>query len=581
METKLEFYDLKNLLRRRQKSLILPFLIIFILALIISYKLPPIFLSESTIIVEGQQIPEDYLGTTPTSYVEERIETITRQIMSRTNLIKIIDKFNLYSKTEDKSSEFDILNHFKNDISLETIDANVHNRKSGREIITTIAFTISYQGNDPNTVQKVTNELASLYVEIDADGREKSAISTAKFLEVEMEELQNKIKKYEENISKFKSRHFDELPEHDAFNLQALANFEKEYDRLQIQLRALRNRKENLQKWKAGISPYKINVIDGKDILLHSKDRLRMLRIQLMDLKATLSDKHPDIKRLERLIKELEAEVDHVDTLALKKKRLKEIETKLNILKGTLSSKHPDVLKLQKEAQVIQMEINEEELSAKLLTANEAQPDNPSYLHLQSQIIGVNTEIQALNDQKQRTLKEIQAYREKIANAPLVEKDYFELTRDYETAKQRYREISDNVMKAKFAMEIDESQKTTRFKILEPAYFPQEPIKPNRNAIIILGAIIALISGFLFALLRENTDKSIKSSKELNHLSEIPVFAEIPFVELKKSARIKKLFFSCATFFVFFLSLWLVHRHITPLDILLDRYSETFIERFK
>ena len=479
METKLEIKNFKNLVRRRKKIFFITFLLIFITTLTVSIYLPSVYQSEATILVEGQKVSDDYVNTTTTSFVEERIETITRQIMSRSNLMQIIEEFNLFQALRDQATDFELSEKVRKNIALETMDTDVYNRKSGRQIVSTIAFKLLYQGNDPDVVQKVTNKLASLYVEKDIKERENNAVVTTEFIQLELEELKKKIENYEEEISKFKNVHFDEMPEFSSINIQEAARLEKEYDQIFIQIRALQSKKTNLEGQLAGVNPSATIVVDERNMLLNPTDRLKQLRIQLMSLQANLSDKHPDVKRLKRAIKELESEESNSDDMIIKKQRLNEINKQLAALNGTLGPKHPDMLKLSKEAQQLEHEIEMKELKNTSLQSLEEKTDNPTYLNLQAQIIEAETEIQALREEQQRTKKEIDAYRHKISNAPLVEREFSELTRDYGSAKQRYREISDNLLKAKFARGMDESQRSTRFRIIEPAYFPKKPIKPN------------------------------------------------------------------------------------------------------
>jgi len=579
MDIKLEINDLKNLFRRRKKIFIIPFLLIFVTALAVSYTLPSVYQSEATILIEGQKIPEDYVTTTTTSFVEERIQMITRQIMSRSNLMQIIEKFNLYPEIRNKANDIELLDKFKEDILLETIDTDVYNRKSGRQIVATTAFTLSYQGKDPDIVQKVTNKLASLYVEKDLEERESNAVSATEFFQIELEELKKKIERYEEEISKFKKVHFDELPEYSTLNIQTAAQLEKEYDRILIQLRALQSKKTYLGGQLNGISPSTTTVVNEKNMLLNPKDRLKQLRIQLIDLQASLSDKHPDIKRLKRAIKELEAEENNSNDAAIKRQRLQEISDQLAVLKGNLGPNHPDLLKISKEARLLEHDLEMEESHPKSSQVNEEKPDNPAYLNLQAQIIAVETEMQALREEQQNVQKEIEDYRRKISNAPLVEKEFSELTRDYESAMQRYRELSDNLMRVKFARGMDESKRSTRFRILEPAYFPQKPLKPNRMAIALMGLFVAISGGLVLAVFREYTDTSIKTKDELDKLTDLPVFAVIPYVEHRSTSLVRKLIWSFAIFVILLISLFLIHRYVSPIDILLSEYGSRVIAR--
>jgi len=564
MDIKLEIRDLKSLFRRRKRSFIVPFLLTFSMAVAVSYILKPIYQSEATILVEGQKISDDYVTTTTTSFVEERIASITREIMTHKSLMEIINQFDLYSEMRKKYTATEISRKFKDDITLETIDTDVYNRKSGRQAVTTIAFTLSYRGTDPKVVKLVTDKLASLYVDADFKERESQAASTTLIFENELENLKARIAEHEEKISKFKKFHFMELPEHNAINIQTLAELEKDYERLNIQLRTLRGKKTNLEGNLAGVDPSATAFVNEKNMLLNPKDRLKQLRIQLMDLQSTLSDKHPDIKRLKKAIQELEIEENNFDDRTLKLQRLSEIKDQLAVLESKYGPRHPDVVNLSKET----LQIEDDLRRKKFFDSASEKADNPAYLNLQTQIIGVETEIQALEEEKKKISKDIETYRKIIANAPQVEREWSELTRDYESAKQRYIEISDNLMKAKFARGMDESSIATSFRILEPAYIPQKPSKPNRMTIGLMGFFIAIAFSFTFAVFREYSDTSIKTKEELSRLTGIPVFAVIPFVESRRNRYPKKTIWAFTILIMTFATFFLIHRYLSPIGLL-------------
>ena len=93
MDTQKDIKDLKGIIRRGKKIFIITSLSIFLLAVVIAFVLPPLYLSQSTILIEGQQIPKEYVQSTITGFVEERLQVITQRIMSRARLMEIIDRF--------------------------------------------------------------------------------------------------------------------------------------------------------------------------------------------------------------------------------------------------------------------------------------------------------------------------------------------------------------------------------------------------------------------------------------------------------------------------------------------------------
>ena len=300
MEEKQGIADLRGVIRRRKKSFILSSLLIFVLGVFIAFVLPPIYMSQSTILIEEQQIPPEYVKTTITSYVEERLQVITQQIMSRTKLLDIISQFGLYREKRDRYTTEEIIKAMREDIDLQTISADVVDKRTGRASTATIAFLLSYEGKDPAVVQKVANVLASLYLEANLRTRERQASNTTTFLEQELNQLKGHINVLENRIKEFKKDHMGELPEFAAINMQAISRLNRDLDQLNMQIRSLQERKIYLEGQIANVDPLTpIFTEDGKAVM-NPRERLKFLRLQIISLQSNLSEKHPDIVRLKK-----------------------------------------------------------------------------------------------------------------------------------------------------------------------------------------------------------------------------------------------------------------------------------------
>ena len=98
-------------------------------------------------------------------------------------------------------------------------------------------------------------------------------------------------------------------------------------------------------------------------------------------------------------------------------------------------------------------------------------------------------------EDKKNIRKRLEKFYRKVEISPSVEKEYMEMTRDYESAKRKYNEIHNKLLTAKVAKGMEETQRGERFTITEPAQLPQKPYKPNGVAIILIGFILALGAG--------------------------------------------------------------------------------------
>jgi len=350
--------DVKGLIRRRKRSFLLSFLAIFSTAVFIAFVLPPIYRSQSTILIEDQQIPREYVQTTITGYVEERLQIITQRIMSRTRLMEIMDRFNLYPDMRERYTTAEIVEKMRGDISLETISAEVMDKRTGRPTVATIAFTLSYEGKSPSTVQKVANLLASFYLEQNLKTREEMASTTTTFLQQELDQLTGEMEAVESKISTFKKEHLEELPEFSNLNMEAISQLQREVDRADMRIGSLEEQEILLRAQLANVEPMRPIVTEEGKTVMPPHDRLKHLRLQLLSLQSSLSDKHPDIMRLKKEIEQLESQVQGPDTSLELRKRLEALKAQLEALRSKLGPKHPDVVKLSREVEALEEELD-------------------------------------------------------------------------------------------------------------------------------------------------------------------------------------------------------------------------------
>ncbi|MEA2109169.1 MAG: GNVR domain-containing protein [Pseudomonadota bacterium] len=579
MNEQIDLQAIKGIIRRQKILFLVTFASIFTLSVIVAFVLPPVYRSQSTILIEEQQIPQEFVQTTITSYVEERLQVITQQILSRPRLLEIINQFNLYPDMRDRFTTEEIVQKMRDAINFEMINTEVTDRRTGRSTTATIAFSLAYEGENPSTVQKVTNKLTSLYLEANLKTREQRASNITTFLEKELKNLKEKIGEQESKISQFKQQHGQELPEYRSVNMQALSRLNQQIDQAAMQIRSQQERKIYLEGQLANVDPLLPVVTDEGKTVMNPRERLKYLRLQLISLQSRLSDKHPDVKRMIGEIAELETKVGDTNDSLGKIKRLKDSEDRLAILKGKLGPKHPDVIKLEKEIKLLKQQIEKQQSQTAINAASENNPENPAYINLKTQIASATMEINSLKQEKKRIEEKINHYQQLIDNIPLVEKEYNDLIRDQQTDQAKYQEIMNKLLEAKVSQEMEESQQAERFTIIDPALTPERPAKPNRLAIVLIGFVLALGAGVGLAAVRENLNDAIKTEEELGRLTGLPVLTSIPLMESDKERRQKrnkKLIVVLILGLVIALGLLLFHLYVMPLDILTLKLQRKF-----
>lgn len=574
MGSQLEFSDVNNFIRRRKWSFLLVFSSIFLASVFIAYTLPPLYRSEATILIEDQQIPTDVVRPTVTGFVEERIKVVSQNVMVRDKLLEIIRKHDLYAETRQRRTKNALVREFRRSIEIETISASVTNKRTGKSMEATVAFSISFEGPDRRKVQAVTNELAQLFLQEDLKARERRSSVTADFFQAELENLKGQIDEYEREISDFKTRHIGELPENSRMNFDTISRLKRENDRIAMEIDSLTERKIYLEGQLATVEPYKSVTLDGKNVVLTPEERLRSLKMKLVSMQTTLSDKHPDIRKLKREIGELENRLGAPADTSLERERLAELKVKLGDMEGRYGSKHPDVVKVKREIALLSKEIDRMRSESSAAAGTRRPPDNPVYINLITQIRSTETEIESLKADQAQVQASIAEYERRIGMAPVVEKRYNELTRDYETAKGRYKEMMNQYMNARVAQVMEDQQKGERFTLKDRAYLPETPHKPNRSAIMILGFILASGAGFGLAAAREFMDRSIKSADELTALAGVPVLTVVSRMETPEDRRrkyLKRFLWFLTGMGLCSIGIVLVDAYVMPLDQIIGK----------
>ncbi|MCD4754244.1 MAG: lipopolysaccharide biosynthesis protein [Deltaproteobacteria bacterium] len=532
--------DYMVFLRRRKWFIVVPWLVILCIASVVAYLLPAIYQSKATILIESQQVPEDLVRTTVTGYAEERIKTITEQILSRQTLEQIIKDFQLYPDLQGKEPVENILSKMREDILVEMVSAMVPSRRTERQVEVNVAFTVSYDGTDPEKVVQVTKRLTSLFLEYNKSIRENLAKTTTNILEQQLEDYRDTTRLLEEKIARFKEGHLTELPELMRLNLETERQVRRQIEGIEAKMLALGDRKVYLEGQLATISP---NVLLTGGQVWEPRDRLKLLRSQAISLEAGLSLKHPDVIKIRREIEELKKTVSVYDERRNLKEMLNDKEVRLEDLRNHTTDKHPDMLRLKQEISDIKIALADSQADeAGSADPADSGPTNPAYINLQTQIKGTEIELKSLQTQRKELDVKWQQYVKRLEKMPQVEQDYQDLIRDYSAAQKKYAETSAKLMEARQAEGLEESQVGEKFTVVDPPHLPEKPVKPNRMAIVLIGFILGLGAGVGLGAVREFTDTSIRTAMDVKRITGVPVMAAIPDVqeEVKMQSKMKR-----------------------------------------
>jgi uncharacterized protein involved in exopolysaccharide biosynthesis len=567
--TETPFQEYGAILQRRWKTIALAAAMMFILIFLVAMLLPPVYKSAATILIQEQEIPQDLVRSTITSFADERIQVISQQVLVRTVLLALIDKYNLYPNRRNSLTNEELLDKMRDDIKLQPISTDVTDRRSGAQIKATIAFKLSYESNSPDKAQKITNELVTLFLNENLKNREERAAETSSFLSEESDRLARHIAEVEGQLAGFKAKNEGKLPELTQLNLQLSDRNANELLRVEHDITETRDRHAALESELALTSPN--NALPGTNgvdhLILQPEDELKSKKAQLAAIEGAYTEDHPDVRRLKREIASLEANGAGPTIDDQRDKQLASLKAELEKLRHSYTEDHPDVIRTRLAIEALQRS----QARTSVDPDRRIRADNPVYLNLRSQIDSGNAELAALLEERQQLLSKQRQIERNLEQTPEVEREYLELSRDHENSQVRYRELKQKQMEAEVAQQLEQDRKGERFTLIEPPQYPERPTSPNRLVIVLAGFVFSLVGGMTAGGVREALDSTVKGSSELVRILRVPVLSVIPATlpeNYEEQARRQQWFVIGAVLMGLVIVMVLVHFFFMPLDIL-------------
>jgi len=559
--------DYLAILRRRLWYLILPAVVIFCVVAAVALLLPPTYRSSATILIEQQQIPQDLVRSTVTSYADQRVQTISQRVMTTANLSKVIDKYDLYREERKSKSMQYLVEDMRRSVGLEMVAAKVVDPRSGSAKKATIAFTLSFESESARQAQQVANELVSLFLNENLRKRQEAARETSAFLSGEADRLAEQITALEAKVAQFKGEHGDNLPEMQQVNARFLQRVEDQLERNEMDARLLEERIVFLEAELARTPRYGDSEVAGTPSDTPTR-RLAQLEMDYLQLAARTKANHPDRIILEREIRALRQQTGGLSVA--------ELEEMLVKARGTLAERreefadgHPDVKAALNAVASVEQQLADVRADGAAAVASQL-PENPAYARVQNQITAARSELAFLRDKKAKLAQDLSTYEERLKQAPKIEREYRSLTRGYDNAVSKYREIKAKQLEAELGESLESERMAERFVLIEPPIVPGKPIKPNRLAILFMGAVFGVGGGLGSMVLREMASPGMHGSKAIAAVTGAVPMAVIPYIETAQEAkarRWRRALVIGGLILLTGLALAAVHWFVRPLDI--------------
>jgi polysaccharide chain length determinant protein (PEP-CTERM system associated) len=489
---------------RRRWWVLIPASVIALGACLTSQLLPPRYESEATILVERQQVPERYVTANTTTDVREELLVMTDAVLSRTQLLQIIDEFGLFPNERKRLVPEELVELMRGNIKVEP-------SQKGSETRDLNAFKISFIGVDPHSAQEVTTRLTTLFISENNKSREEQSVGTTNFLADELEVTAAELKQQESRVRDFKMRYLGELPEQQQGNLAILAGLHSQLQNTmatlgrareqQAYLQSLLSQYENLAA--AGVpSPGTMTASPAETI----RAELTRLRNEKADLLARYTAKYPDVAKVDEEIKETEALLAASTQAAAPTKD------------GTVQESPKSAKSSERDATTAQ---------------------------LKSQLEANRLEIQNATEDAEQTKARIAEYQRRLNLTPVREQELADLLRDYNLSKLHYEDLLSKKTQSELATSLERRQQGQRFRIIDRPSLPMKPTSPDHVKISLAGLAAGIAVGVALAFLAETRDHSLRDEQELRRIFAFPLMVGVPTllskVEERRRSRVKAL----------------------------------------
>lgn len=515
-------------LRRRRKPTLLTFGITLLIALLAAFLWPPTYRSTGTILIEQQEVPIDLVRSMVSSYADQRIQVISQRVMTTENLMRIIDRYSLYPNRRLKDPREALIARMRDDVHFEMISADVVDPRLGRPTKATIAFAVSYDSRSAQLAAKVANEITTLYLNENLASRKQTADSTASFLTDEADRLNRQIAELDSKLSTFKEQHANSLPALGQLNVQLMERTTEELRDTDTRLRALDQQIVYLDAQLAQMTPASQVFTSTGERVMSPSDRLKVLKSDYSRASAIYSAGHPDVVRLKREIEAMQKEIGDVESGNDLSRQLTDAQGELAAAREHYGVEHPDVVRLERLVASIESAMKGSPLIA---AATQPNADNPAYIQVQSQRQASLNERESLQRKRTALNARIADFERRLSSAPEVEREYGAMARELDNAQLKYRETRQKQMEATLAKNLETERKGERFTLIEPPIAPEDPVLPNRAAIVALGILLAVGAAITVALLLEALDGTVRSKRDVENLLTVAPLAVLPWIE--------------------------------------------------
>lgn len=512
--------DYIDMLRRYRSWIVGPMFAGLVVGVVVAFLWPDTFESRAVMRITPQSIPEQLVPSAVSIQLNDRLNSLRTEILSRSNLAAVInnEKFNLYPKYRQRFTTEDAIQEMVKNTRITPLEQS---GSSDRRFMT--AFEIRFSYPDRFKAQAVVSELVSQFMNKNNVVQRNSATRTTEFLDTEVKQAKERTDALQGEMAKFQSENLGRLPSQAGYNGQRLTA-------LQMRMSQANELVSRKQQEKATLETSLQNRVTMRNLVTQAPEDFSS-PAQVV--------KNQNLINLDNRIHEYEAQ------LAAAREHYTDKHAIVRALDAQIAA-----FKRQRDAEQARMEQdesaapkNEPRRGMTMQQQASLASIDADIANLKTQIRNVEQDIALVAKEKLDIEKQEQAVNAQIEGSPVVEQKFAQLQMDLSLAKQRYDELVRKQQVSDTSKSLEERGAGEQLDLLDPATLPQSPADPNRYAISGIGAAVGLMIGLVLAGAREAKDASLKNLKDVRAYTNLPVLSSIPLLENALLVRRKRRLF--------------------------------------
>src|SRR5262249_26570398 len=456
------------------------------LGLLLAMVLPKRYTSETLVLVDQPTVPADYVRPVVIEDLNRRLSSMQEEILSRSRLLPIIEKFDLFAQDRKRATAEDLVERLRKAVQVSPMESMPGTQNRGLT-----GFYVDVTFDDPQAAQRICTDITSMLMQQNSREREQQAVRTTSFLSEQLQEAKKKLDEQDAKLALFKRQYLGSLPEEEQTNLSLLTGMNAKLEaNVQALSRAQQDKTftESLLRQQEASAVAAVNSRSPET----SEQQMRALTDQLASLRARYTPEHPDVVKLERQIDEFKRRIANAQEVAPSQ------------LDSTNEPESPEIHQLRAK-------LRQDEMNIADLTKRQG--------HIQDQV---------------RQLEE------RLQSSPVVEQRFKEITRNYQTALEFYNDLLKKQAQSAMATDLEHKQESERFRVLDPPSLPTKPSFPKKSYFAGGGAASGLGLAFVFLYLIALRDKSMYTQKDVELCLKIPVLAIVPTVQVIRSGDLSQ-----------------------------------------